>query len=120
MIKHLFLVQIRLSSYFWILFSIYLAASVALPSFKFDSSALTLFSVNSFLYGFYIAPILSAQKARIEELHRIVRAESNALFGIMLHFKKLPKDFRTEMQDHVRKYVNAKLKHKAATGGEAE
>ena len=33
-----------------------------MPGIKFESGALTLFSVNSFLYGFYISPILGAQK----------------------------------------------------------
>lgn len=62
-----------------------------LPSIKFDSGALMLFSVNSFLYGFYISPILGAQKARVEDLHKIVRSESNAIFAMVLSLKKLPK-----------------------------
>jgi len=45
---------------------------------------LILFSVNSFLYGFYISPVLAAQKSRIEELHKIVCAEANAIFTMML------------------------------------
>jgi len=120
MLKNLILRRIRLSHYFWIFFSVYLVASVSLPDYKFDSSALTLFSVNSFLYGFYIAPILGAQKARIEELHRIVRAEANALFGLMLSFKKLPTDLRTKLQVHVCNYVDVKLKAKTSVGGEEE
>ncbi len=114
------LLKVRLTTYFWIFFMTYLGLSWVLPSFKFDSAALTLFSVNSFLYGFYIAPILAAQKARIEELHRIVRAEANALFSIMLKFKKLPDGLRTELQAMVKYYVNAKLRFKKATAAEQQ
>lgn len=118
--KHFFLVKIRLSSYFWIFFFLYLAVSLTTPGHTFDSGALTLFSVNSFLYGFYIAPILSAQKGRIEELHRIIRAEANALFSMVLHLKKLSKELRNKLQDLVSKYIRAKLRHRTATAGEKE
>lgn len=118
--KNLFLVRIRLSTYFWIFFITYLYLSVLIPGRTFDSGALTLFSVNSFLYGFYIAPILGSQKSRIEELHRIVRSEANALFSLVLHLKKLPKELRNEMQKLVSVYIRAKLRHKTATAGEKE
>ncbi len=78
-----------------------------LPRVKFESSALTLFSVNSFLYGFYIAPVLSAQKARIDELHKIVRAEANAIFTMVLATKKLPKNLRSGLQKEYDEYVQA-------------
>ena len=61
------LLKIRLSAFFWIFLLTYIALSFAIPHTKFESAALTLFSVNSLLYGFYIAPILAAQKSRIEE-----------------------------------------------------
>jgi uncharacterized membrane protein YagU involved in acid resistance len=55
--------KIRLSWFFVIFFLIFVVLSYRLPKIKFDGSALTLFSVNSFLYGFYLAPLLAAQKA---------------------------------------------------------
>lgn len=118
--KKLLLVKIRLSTYFWLFIFVYTIASLLTPGHTFDSGALTLFSVNSFLYGFYIAPILSAQKARIEELHRIIRAEANALFSIVLHLKKLPKELRNELQAMIAKYIRTKLKHRLAVAGEKE
>ncbi len=117
--KQFFLLKIRLSTYFWSFFAIYLVMSKFLPNYTFDSGTLALFSVNSFLYGFYISPILGAQKARIEELHRIVRAEANALFSLVLHLKKLPKELRNDMQALVVSYVHAKLRQKK-NGGEDE
>lgn len=114
------LLKVRLTTYFWLFFVLYLDLSLFLPSFQFDSAALTLFSVNSFLYGFYIAPILGAQKGRIEELHKIVRSEANALFSLMLKVKKLPKGLRTELQAMVKNYVNAKLKYKKPFAAEKQ
>jgi hypothetical protein len=118
--KEFLLVKIRLSVYFWVFYILFLALSLTLPRIKFDSGALTLFSVNSFLYGFYIAPILGAQKGRIEELHKIVRSEANALFSIMLRFKNLPDKLRSELQDMVKRYVDVKLRSKKADGAEKE
>lgn len=118
--KHFFLVKIRLSTYFWAFFFIFLGLSTIVPGQKFDAGALTLFSVNSFLYGFYIAPILGAQKARIEELHKIVRAESNALFALMLKTKKLPKETRNHFQALVTDYMKHKLHYKTANAGEPQ
>lgn len=96
---NLLLMRIRLSWYFVIFFVIYFVLAMVLPRQDFGSSALTLFSVNSFLYGFYISPILAAQKARIEELHRIVRSEANALFAMVLETKDLPEELRTKVQN---------------------
>lgn len=96
--KRFLLTKIRLSWYFVFFFIGYYFLSQALPSYTFEGAILTLFSVNSFLYGFYISPILSAQKARIEELHKIVRAEANAIFTMVLNTKKLPEELRNEVQ----------------------
>jgi len=118
--KNFLLIKIRLSSYFWIFFFVYLLLSFVLPSYTFNSGTLTLFSVNSFLYGFYISPILGAQKSRIEELHKILRSEANAMFSLVLHLKKLPKELRNQLQTLVTTYINAKLKGKQPNSGEHE
>ncbi len=114
------LTKIRLTAYFVIFLSIYIVASFTFPKQKFDSAALTLFSVNSFLYGFYIAPILGAQKGRIEELHKIVRSEANALFSMVLKLKKLPKELRNNLQAMVADYIKAEVRAKKPAGGEEQ
>ncbi len=119
-LQTLLLTRIRLSSYFWFLFVIYFVASYLIKGVKFDPGALTLFSVNSFLYGFYISPILGAQKARIDTLHQIIRSESNALFSMMLTTKKLSEQVRTEIQALITNYVQAKLRSKRLGFGEKE
>lgn len=116
--KKLLLEKIRLSQYFAILFLLFLAVISIVPSVKLESGALTLFSVNSFLYGFYIAPILNGQKARIEELHKIVRAESNAIFAMVLDLKKLPKNLRNELQDMFRDYLKSCIRQRKPAEGE--
>jgi len=102
---NLLLKKIRLSYYFIIFFIFYAILSVALPRYEFAGPALTIFSVNSFLYGFYISPILSAQKARIEELHKIIRSEANAIFAMMLSTHNMPDKVRNEIQEMFGEYI---------------
>lgn len=116
--KNLLLKKVRLTQYFLLFIILYVIIVLVTPNVKFDSGALTLFSVNSFLYGFYIAPILSAQKARIEELHKIVRQESNAIFAMVISLKKLPKPLRNQLQEMFIKYLKASVKQKKAGEGE--
>lgn len=116
--RKLLLERIRLSQYFVIVFIIYAVAVIVAPDVKFESSALTLFSVNSFLYGFYIAPILGAQKGRIEELHKIVRSESNAVFAMVLSLKHLPKPLRNKIQDMFIVYLKSSIRQRKRGSGE--
>jgi hypothetical protein len=118
--KNFLLLKIRLTTYFVLFLAIYTVLSFVLPEQKFDSAALTLFSVNSFLYGFYIAPILGMQKARIEELHRIVRSEANSLFSTVLKLKKQPRHLRNELQKMVADYIHAEVRAKRPGGGEKQ
>jgi hypothetical protein len=112
------LLKIRLSVYFASFLVLYSLLAFFLPKVKFESTALTLFSVNSFLYGFYIAPILSAQKARIEELHKIVRAESNALFAMALSSKTYSSKYHDRIVSMLEGYIKQVLTAKGVGGGE--
>ncbi|MEP7204885.1 MAG: hypothetical protein ABI716_01680 [Candidatus Saccharibacteria bacterium] len=116
--KKLLLTKIRLSYYFVGFFIVFVVLVTLLPRMKFSSGALTLFSVNSFLYGFYIAPILSAQKARIEDLHRIVRSESNAIFAMVINLKKFPKQLNHTLQDMILAYLRVSVRQQKAGAGE--
>lgn len=118
--KNFLLNKIRLSYYFWILFVIFIVTFMFLPTYEFSGAILTLFSVNSFLYGFYISPILNGQKARIDELHKIIRSEANALFGMQLKIKKLPTKLRNELQAMVVKYTTTKVQGKKKEFAEKE
>jgi len=115
-----YLLKIRLSHYFFILFILFLFLSFYIEGVEFKSTALTLFSVNSFLYGFYIAPILSGQKNRIDELQKVIRAEANALFALLLITKKLDKELRNTYQTMFDAYVRKSIKQRRPGEGEEE
>lgn len=119
-IQALLLNRVRLTTYFWMFLVGYFVLSYVVPNIKYDPGSIALFSVNSFLYGFIVSPILNAQKARIDDLHRIVRAEANALFSLMLKLKRLPPELRHQIQDMVKDYMRAKLRSRKAGGGEKE
>lgn len=114
------LLKIRLSWFFFIFFAIFMASTYLIPGVTFSPAALTLFSVNSFLYGFYISPVLSAQKARIDDLSRIIRAEANSLFDILLKTKKLPEKSRNYIQDMCGDYLTASFRQRKPAEGEHE
>ncbi len=114
------LLRIRLSWYFFGLVSLFLLATYNVESMTFTAASLTLFSVNSFLYGFYVAPVLTGQKARIDDLARIIRAEANALFDILIKTKKLPRKSRNHLQDMIEAYIAASFRERKPAEGEDE
>lgn len=114
------LLKIRLSSFFFIFLGVFLVLTFVLDGVTFSPAALALFSVNSFLYGFYISPILAAQKSRIDDLGKIIRAEANALFDILLKTKKLPQKSRNLIQDMCADYMTASFRQRKPAEGEHE
>jgi hypothetical protein len=98
--------KIRLTHYFIFFLIFFALVSVLVEGQKFEGVALTLFSINSFLYGFYINPILTAQKARIDDIQRANRAEAIALFSVMIKTKDLPKTIRNQAQEMVKNYLS--------------
>jgi hypothetical protein len=114
------LLKVRLSWFFFGLLVLFFAATYVSGGASFTPAALTLFSVNSFLYGFYISPVLSAQKARIDDLGKIIRAEANVIFDILIKTKKLPKRSRTIVQDMCEEYLTASFRERRPAEGEHE
>lgn len=115
------LLKIRLSWYFFILLAVFLGLTYVVPTTQqLDRSAFALLTVNSFLYGFFITPVLTAQKNRIEELNKIIRAEANAMFDILLKTKKLPSQSRNLIQDMCADYLTASFRQRKPAEGEHE
>ena len=114
------LLKVRLSYYFFILLGIFVVVAFTIDTKEFTGPALTLFSVNSFLYGFYIAPILTGQKARLDELQKVIRAEANVLFGLLIKTKKLDDALRNEYQIMFEDYIKKSLKQRRPAEGEEE
>jgi len=114
------LLKIRLSWFFFACIVVFFGVSYVIHGVTFAPAALTLFSVNSFLYGFYISPVLGAQKARIDDLAKIIRAEANAMFDILLKTKKLPPKSRNLIQDMCEDYLDASFRERKPGEGEHE
>lgn len=110
----------RLSWFFLLFFVAFYALSFLLPDRQLEPAALTLFSVNSFLFGFYVAPVLNRQTIRIEELGRAIRAEANALFDMLLRTKSLKKKTRNTIQDMFEDYMRACIGQHRTAEGEAQ
>lgn len=114
------LLKIRLSTFFFMFLGLFWMLSWLIDGIAFSPAALALFSVNSFLYGFYISPVLAAQKTRIDELNKIIRAEANTLFDILLKTKKLPEKSRNHVQDMCADYITASFRQRKPAEGEHE
>ncbi len=111
-LKHFLLNKVRLTHYLVIFTIIFFAISVFLPKIELQGAALTLFSVNSFLYGFYISPIISAQRTRIDQLHRLVVVEVNRLQEIAQYSLRTEPEFQVEIAEALNHYKKA-----ASVGG---
>ncbi|MDB5166369.1 MAG: rane protein of unknown function [Candidatus Saccharibacteria bacterium] len=118
--RQFFLIRIRLTTYFMFFLLLFLVLVFVLPKTTFSSGALTLFSVNSFLYGFYLAPILTSQKARIDDLHRTARSEANAIFEMALSLKNLPTELRNGLQTAFDDYLKTCSKQRRPGQGEKQ
>lgn len=113
--------RVRLSYYFAILFVFFVGLLMVVPKPEISDAMLTLLSINSFLFGFYFNPALDNQKSRVEELGRIMRSESVALFKILVDTRKLS-DRKTHdrVQGLIGDYIKAKLAEKKLGAGEAQ
>src|SRR5437660_4081192 len=118
--RELLLIKVRLTYYFVFFLALAQLLALLLPKQAFTSGTLTLFSVNSFLYGFYLAPILSSQKARIDELHKTARSEANSIFDMVLGLKKLPPDLRNGLQIQFSEYLRTCAKQRRPGQGEKQ
>lgn len=70
------ILNIRLSYLYPTLFVLFFLALTRFTPTKLTAGQLALYSVNTFLFGFYFSPLLSAQKGRVDELIKTVRKET--------------------------------------------
>ena len=115
------LLRIRLSYYFIAFFVFFAGLLMVLPKPTLSSGTLTLFSINSFLFGFYFTPALNNQKARVEELGKIIRSQSVAIFKILIKTRKISdRKEHDKIQKMIADYVKACVASKKAGAGEVE
>lgn len=111
-LKYFLLNKVRLTQYLVIFAVLFFLISLSLPKIDLQGAALTLFSVNSFLYGFYISPIINAQRLRIDHLHRLVVVEVNKLQEIVQYSRRMESDFQNNVVYMIDQYIQV-----ASVGG---
>ena len=100
------LLKIRISTIAVVLFVFYLLFLHFNKQIKLTPGELALFSVNSFLFGYYFAPMLSAQKSRVAALIAAVRQEETALLDILTQSHLLSKPVRHKLKVKLRVYLD--------------
>src|SRR5438105_354212 len=103
------ILKVRLSILFLVLVVLFFALLSVIPKVPIAAGALTLFSVNSFLLGFYIAPILSAQKLRIDTINKVTHTEALALYKVVLMARDLPKSAYNHFKEQMAVYIKARI-----------
>ncbi len=101
------LLKIRISIIGLTLLAFYLVLLQISPQLKLTPGQLALFSVNSFLFGYYFAPMLSAQKARVAALITAVRQEEMAVLDILTQSHLLSKSARHHLKVKLRVYLES-------------
>jgi hypothetical protein len=85
-------------------FTIYLWFATPL---KLSPGQLALFSVNSFLFGYYFAPLLSNQKSRVASLITTMRQEEMVILDILTQSHLLSKPARHALKVRLRVYLES-------------
>ncbi len=101
------LLNIRLSFFYPIVFIAFLLILTHIKRVTLTSGQLTLFSVNSFLYAYYLGPILGAQKARVDDLSNTVRSENMVMLDILAQAHLLPAADRKALKTRVAAYLDS-------------
>ena len=112
------ILRVRLSVMFLLLTVVFFGLLSIVPKTPLAPGALTLFTVNSFLLGFYIAPILAAQKLRIDDINRITHTEALALYKIVLSARELSKSTYHHFKDQMTTYIKARINDRNPLSGE--
>ncbi len=118
--KSLLLNKIRLTNYFIFFLCFYAFITLLLDKVPLDKAALTLFSANSFLYGFYISPIIKSQNDRIDKLHELVRREASKIYEIALYSTRLTPSTHRKTIQLLQNYILSIEKGEKYVQGEEE
>lgn len=118
--KTFLLKHIRLSAYYPILFVIFLGVVLWAPKLQLSGGQLTLFSVNSFLLAFYLGPIMSSQKSRLDDLARVIRNEAIAFFSVAIKSQDMTPETKRQVKTMGKRYLEACLHTRNIAEGEKE
>lgn len=101
------LLNIRLSYIYPSLFVIYFLVLLTNNRIKLTPGQLALFSVNTFLFGFYFSPILNSQKSRVDALNKAVRKETMKILDMLAQSHMLSPALRHELKIKLKAYVQS-------------
>jgi hypothetical protein len=101
------LLKIRLSYIYPALFVVFFLALTLVHPQALTPGQLALYSVNTFLFGFYFSPLLSAQKARVDGLNKAVRQEVMVMLDILAQSHMLKPIDRHELKVRLRAYLDS-------------
>lgn len=101
------LLRIRLSHFYVIFFISYFILLSITDKVTLSGGQLTLFSVNSFLYGFYFGPLFTGQKARVEEMIKSMRQEELTILDILNYSHELDEADRHELKVKLDSYLKS-------------
>ncbi len=103
------LLQIRLTYLYTGLFVFYALVLRFVDRLALTPGQLALFSVNSFLFGYYFGPILSAQKVRVDTMNKTVRTEVMLLLDVLAQSHLLTDKQRLELKRLLAEYIDSIL-----------
>ena len=101
------LLQIRLSYIYPTLFVIFFLLLSIVPTSHLTAGQLTLYTVNTFLFGFYFAPMLSSQKSRVDSLNITVRQEAMTSLDILAQSHLLKPTVRHQLKIKLKAYLDS-------------
>jgi hypothetical protein len=91
----------------WLLLAFFLLLLHYLHQEKLTPGQLALFSVNSFLFGYYFAPLLSAQKTRVANLITAARQEETTILDILTQSHLLSEKRRHHLKIRLKVYLDS-------------
>lgn len=101
------LLKIRLTYIYPSLFVIFMIILSTIEPDKLTAGQLALYSVNTFLFGFYFSPLLSAQKGRVDSLNKAVRQEVMTILDILTQSHLLKADARHDLKIRLKVYIDS-------------
>jgi hypothetical protein len=118
--KTFLLKKVRLSAYYPIFFLFFLVVILVTPKISLSGGQLTLLTVNSFLLAFYLGPIMSAQKQRLDDLAKAVRNEAIAFFSIAIQSQDMAPEVKRQVKSMSKKYLASCVDTRDVAEGEKE
>lgn len=101
------LLNIRLSYIYPTLFVVFMIILSTIEPDKLTAGQLALYSVNTFLFGFYFSPLLSTQKGRVDSLNKAVRQEVMTILDILTQSHLLKDDVRHDLKIRLKIYIDS-------------